>query len=68
MPPTEWPARPDALQEGVDGARRADLTDQIHIADVDAELERGGRDQHLQLAALQALLRVEAPLLATRLP
>ena len=35
----------DALQEGRDRARRADLADQIDIADIDAELERRGRDQ-----------------------
>ena len=57
------PGAAHALQEGVDGARRADLAHQVHIADVDAELERGGRHQHLQLAALQALLGVQAPLL-----
>ena len=36
---------PDALQEGRDRARRAELADQIDIADVDAELERSGGDQ-----------------------
>ena len=30
---------PDALQEGVDGARRAQLAHEVNIADVDAQLE-----------------------------
>jgi hypothetical protein len=50
----------DALQEGGDAARGADLHHQVDVADVDAELERGGGDQHLQLAGLQALLGVQA--------
>ena len=54
---------PDPLQEARDRARRAELADQIDVADVDAELERGGRDQRLQLAALQPLLGVEPLLL-----
>ena len=57
------PGASHALQEGVDGSRRADLAHEIDIADVDAELERGRRHQRLQLAALQALLRVQAPIL-----
>ena len=32
---------------------------QVHVADVDAELQRGRGHQRLQLAGLQALLRVE---------
>ena len=52
-----------ALQECIDGARRADLANQIHIADVDAELQGGGRHQHLQFAALQPLLGMQAPFL-----
>ena len=58
MPPTAWPARPDALQEGRDRARRAELADQVDVADVDAQLQRGGGDQRLQLAALQPLFGV----------
>src|SRR6185436_11838081 len=53
---------PDSLQECIDRARRAELTHQIDVTDVDAELERCSRNQHLQLAALQALLRIEAVL------
>ena len=53
----------DALQEARDRARRADLADEIDVADVDAEFERGGGDQRLQLAALEPLLGVEPLLL-----
>ena len=54
---------PDPLQEARDRARRADLADQIDVADVDAEFERGGGDQRLELAALQTLLGIEPLLL-----
>ena len=47
---------PRALQERRDGARRAQLADELDIADVDAKLKRRGRDQHLELAILEALL------------
>ena len=50
----------DALQEGGDRARRRELAHQLHIADVDAELERGRGDQRAQRAGLEALLRVQA--------
>ena len=43
----------DPLQEGGEAARRADLADQLDRPDVDAELERGGRDQRPQVAAAQ---------------
>ena len=48
-----------ALQKRRDGVRRTELTHQIHIADVDAQLQRSGRNQRLQFAALQALLGVQ---------
>ena len=51
-----------ALQERRDRARRAELADEIDVADVDPELERRGRDQDLQLPALQPLLGVEPDL------
>ena len=54
----------DPLQEAGDGAGRADLADEIDLADVDAEFERGGGDQRPELAGLQALLGVEPLLLA----
>ena len=53
----------DALQKRRDRARRAELADEVDVADVDAELERGGGDQRFQLAALQPLLGLEPPLL-----
>ena len=42
----------DALQEGGDRARRAELADEVDVADVDAELERSRGHQRLQLAGL----------------
>ncbi len=53
----------DALQEAGDRARRGKLADEIDLADIDAELERGGGDQRLQAAVLQPLLGREALLL-----
>ena len=47
----------DALQKRGDGTRRAELANQIHRADVDAEFQRGGGDERFQFAALQAGLR-----------
>jgi hypothetical protein len=37
-------------------ARRAELADELDVADVDAELERRGGDQRLELAAFEPLL------------
>ncbi len=54
---------PNALQEGGDGARRSELADQIHLADVDAQLQRGGGHQRAQLAPFEALLGVKTFLL-----
>ena len=54
---------PDALQQRRDRARRADLAHEVDVADVDAELERGGRDQGAQLPGLEPLLGIEARLL-----
>ena len=53
----------DALEEGRHAARRLELADEVDCADVDAELERGGRDERLHLAGLEALFEVEAALL-----
>ena len=55
-----------ALQEGGDAARRTDLAHEIHVADIDAELQRGGGDQHLQFAALELLLGIQPQLLGQR--
>jgi hypothetical protein len=63
VPPTAVAGAADALQEAGDRARRADLADEVDLADIDAELERGGRDQRLQLPRLEALLGVEPQLL-----
>ena len=53
----------DALEERRHAARRLELADEVDGADVDAELERGGGDERLHLAGLEALLEVEAALL-----
>ncbi len=50
---------PHALHADGDGARRLNLADQIHSADVDAEFEGGRRNEHANLAVLQAMLGVE---------
>ena len=57
------PGAPDPLQEAVDRAGRPDLAHQVDVADVEPEFQRRGRHQHLQVAALQPLFRVEAPFL-----
>ena len=57
-------ARPaDALQHGGDAVRRSDLADEVDVADVDAELERCGRDQRLERPVLQTRFGVEPLLL-----
>ena len=50
----------DALQERGEPAWRADLTDQIHRADVDPELQRRCGHQRPKLALLEALLTVQS--------
>ena len=57
------PGTAHALQESRDGARRGNLADQIDFTDVDAQLQRGGGDQDLQLTALESLFGVEAEFL-----
>ena len=52
----------DALQGDGNRARRADLADQVHGADVDAEFERGGGDQHAHFAGLELALGGEPQL------
>ena len=53
----------DALQEARDRARRAELADEVDVADVDAELQRGGGDQRLaaRRASAAARRRAAAP-------
>ena len=50
----------DALQEGCNRARRTELADEIDIADVDSEFERGGRHQGFQFAPFEPLLGRES--------
>ena len=59
-PPTWWPARPTRCRKRRDRARRAELADEVDVADVDAELERRRRDEHLELAAPSAAARRRA--------
>ena len=47
------------LQQRRDRSGRADLAHQIHGADVDPQLERGGGDERLQLPVFEAGLRIE---------
>ena len=46
----------NALEEGGDAARRLQLADEVHRADIDAQFQRGRGDQRLHLARLQPLL------------
>ena len=50
----------DALQGGGDGARRSDLADQVHRADIDAQFQRRSGDDRAQFAALETLLGFQA--------
>ena len=49
----------DALEKRRDPVRRSDLTGQIDVADIDAELERRGGDERFQLSRLEPRFRVE---------
>ena len=49
-----------ALQGDGDCAGRADLADEIDVADVDAELERGGGDEDAALALFETALGFES--------
>ena len=57
VPSTAWPERPTRCRKRRDRARRAELADQIDIADVDAEFERGGGDQRLAARRASAAAR-----------
>ncbi len=50
----------DALHGDADVAGGGDLADEVDVADVDSELERGGGDEDLDLAGFEALLGIEA--------
>ena len=52
----------DPLEQGGERARRAELDDQVDRADVDAELERRGRDRAPHGAALELVLGAEPEL------
>ena len=54
------PGPADALQERGDRARRAELADQVDVADVDAQLQRRRGHDRLQAALLEPLLRSAA--------
>ena len=53
---------PGPLQEGRDRARRAELADEVHVADVDPQLQGGGGHQHLEIPGLEPLLGREPAL------
>ena len=52
----------DTLQKGRDGTWRSELTNQIDVADIDAELQRRRRDQAFELTALETLLGLQSML------
>ncbi len=67
-PALRQPAEPvaraaDALEKSRDRARRAELANEVDVADVDAQFERRGRNERLELAGLEPLLRLEPMLL-----
>ncbi len=51
------------LQKGCDRAWRPDLTHEIDVADVDAQLQGRRRDERFQLPVLQAALGIESQFL-----
>jgi hypothetical protein len=61
-PPEGMARAADPLEEAAHATRRLELADEVDRADVDPELERGGRDQRAQAAGLQALLQFQAAL------
>src|SRR5208282_5369586 len=54
------PRAADALNRGRDGFGRIELAYELDSANVDAEFERRGRNDRLQLAALETLLGEQA--------
>ncbi len=50
----------DPLEQRCDPMRRANLTDEIHVPDVDAQLQRRGGDERAQGAGLEPTFRVLA--------
>ena len=51
---------PDALQQRVQRARRAQVDDEVDVSDVDAQLERRGGHHHRDRTRLESLLGFEA--------
>ena len=49
----------DPLEKTRDRARRTELADEVDVARIDAEFERGSGDKSLQLAVLKPLLGIE---------
>ena len=49
------PGAADALEKRGNAVRRSNLADEIDVPDVDAELERGGRHERFQRAALSRI-------------
>ena len=64
--PTWWPARPTRWRPRATESGRLDLDDEVDRAHVDAELERGGRDDRGQAALLELLLDEQALLARDR--
>ena len=60
------PSATHALQERGDAARRTELADQIDVADVDAQFQRGGGDQHLERTGLEPLFGIQPQFLRQR--
>ena len=51
---------PDPLQEHGDGTGRAELADQVDIADIDPQFQGCGRDQGLEFTLFQSLFGIQA--------
>ena len=68
LAPHPVPGTADALQRHRDRARRADLADQIHRPDIDAQFERCRCHNRAQFAVLQPCLPLRAAVLRDRLP
>ncbi len=63
---TPVPGAAYALQSDGDGSRRADLADEVDVADVDAEFERGGGDEDAALTLLETALGLKAEMARER--
>ena len=52
----------DSLKQGGDGARRAELANEVNRADVDSQLERCRSHKRSKVTALQAVFGIETQL------